>query len=344
MRIHESAKRAEAEARATRIVSSPLSARTGAGGLTPAGLTALQRAAGNAAVSRAIQEARHQHGPGCGHRSAENVQGAPPVQRSSVHEVLASSGQQLAAPLREEMETRLGADFSDVRLHTGTAAQRSAAEIGARAYTSGNHVVIGEGGGDKHTLAHELTHVIQQRQGPVAGTDTGQGLRVSDPGDRFEREAEANARQVMSAPAASLQRARAAGETSAAAQQAGAIQRMPSQAAVLRNDALDNYDQTQAEFQGNDNVPIEARLSPERLVDLLVAHMEDRRERGRTVKDLLRRMAERRWCITAGVHAGGLGGAGRGADPNRHITVNAGGRGYHVQLMANDELQNITGG
>ncbi|WP_422641191.1 DUF4157 domain-containing protein [Streptomyces glaucescens] len=72
--------------------------------------------------------------------------------------------------------------------------------MGARAYTSGSHVVLGEGGRDKETLAHELTHVIQQRQGPVSGTDNGSGLRVSDPSDRFEREAEANARRVMSAP------------------------------------------------------------------------------------------------------------------------------------------------
>jgi hypothetical protein len=95
------------------------------------------------------------------------------------------------------MESRLGADFSDVRLHTGSAARASAAEVGARAYTSGSHIVIGDGGGDKHTLAHELTHVIQQRQGPVAGTDNGAGLSVSDPGDRFERAAEANAVRVM---------------------------------------------------------------------------------------------------------------------------------------------------
>jgi ABC-type oligopeptide transport system ATPase subunit len=74
---------------------------------------------------------------------------------------------------------------------------------GTSAYTSGSHVVIGEGGGGKHTLAHELTHVIQQRQGHVAGTDNGAGLRVSDPSDRFEREAEANARAVMSRPALS---------------------------------------------------------------------------------------------------------------------------------------------
>ncbi|MFH8616334.1 DUF4157 domain-containing protein [Streptomyces sp. NPDC017979] len=347
MHINESAKRPEAHARATprpRTMPLPLSTRPGVGGLAPAELLALQRAVGNAAVSRAIQEARHQHGPGCSHQNKEGVQEAPLVQRSSVHDALASTGQPLAAPLREEMETRLGADFADVRLHTGTTAQRSAAEIGARAYTSGNHVVIGEGGDDKHTLAHELTHVIQQRQGPVAGKDNGQGLRVSEPGDRFEREAEANARRVMSASAGSLQRASAVDEASAAMKQTGPIQRMPSQASVLRNNAVTNYDQRQAEFQGNATVPVEARVSPERLVDLLVAHMNDRGERGRIVKELLRRMAERFWCITAGVHAGGLGGAGRGADPNRHITINAGGRGYHVQLMANDELQNITSG
>lgn len=95
------------------------------------------------------------------------------------------------------METRLGADFSDVRIHSDAAARSSAAEVGARAYTSGSHVVIGEGGADRHTLAHELVHVIQQRRGPVAGTDNGDSLKVSDPADRFEREAEATAQRVM---------------------------------------------------------------------------------------------------------------------------------------------------
>uniref|UniRef100_UPI000AAE28CF eCIS core domain-containing protein n=1 Tax=Streptomyces aureus TaxID=193461 RepID=UPI000AAE28CF len=99
------------------------------------------------------------------------------------------------------MESRLGADFSDVRVHNDSAARASAAEIGARAYTSDNHIVIGDGGGDRHTLAHELTHVIQQRQGPVSGTDNGSGLRVSDPSDRFDREAEANARRALSGSA-----------------------------------------------------------------------------------------------------------------------------------------------
>ncbi|POX38705.1 hypothetical protein C3486_21630 [Streptomyces sp. Ru73] len=163
----------------------------------PEAVLRLQRLAGNAAVSRAVEEARHEHGPGCGHPAADE---GPAVQRSAVHSVLGSAGRPLDEPVRTEMEARLGADFRDVRVHDDAAARRSAAEVGARAYTSGSHVVLGEGGGDRHTLAHELTHVIQQRQGPVAGTDNGQGLKVSDPSDAFERAAEANAARVMSGP------------------------------------------------------------------------------------------------------------------------------------------------
>ncbi|MFF9199474.1 DUF4157 domain-containing protein [Streptomyces sp. NPDC014779] len=144
---------------------------------------------------------RHVHGAGCGHQQAAVEQAPAAVQRSAVHDVLAGSGRPMDAPLRDEMEARLGADFSDVRIHDDSAARASAAEIGARAYTSGNNIVLGDGGGDKHTLAHELTHVIQQRQGPVAGRDQGNGLRVSDPSDRYEQEAEATAHRVMSEPA-----------------------------------------------------------------------------------------------------------------------------------------------
>ncbi len=178
--------------------------RPAAPGATPhGGLHALQRGAGNAAVVQMLRRAghafaadAHQHGPGCGHGGER-----PAVQRSAVHDVLRSAGKPLDEPTRTDMEARLGADFSDVRVHSDAAAKASAAEVGARAYTSGSHVVIGDGGADRHTLAHELTHVIQQRQGPVAGTDDGSGLKVSDPSDRFEREAEATAHRVLSGPA-----------------------------------------------------------------------------------------------------------------------------------------------
>ncbi|WP_420713821.1 DUF4157 domain-containing protein [Streptomyces sp. NRRL WC-3742] len=152
----------------------------------PLSLLALQRMIGNAAVVQRLRQAGHL---------------PPDVQRSAVPDVLRSAGRPLDSATRTEMEARLGADFGDVRIHDDTTAQRSAAEVGARAYTSGSHVVIGAGGADKHTLAHELTHVIQQRQGPVAGADNGSGLRVSDPGDTFERAAEANATRVMAGPA-----------------------------------------------------------------------------------------------------------------------------------------------
>ncbi|MDT9693030.1 DUF4157 domain-containing protein [Streptomyces sp. P9(2023)] len=171
-----------------------------------------------------MAQEEHRHGAGCGHEGT-----APPaVQRSAVHDVLRAPGRPLDTSTRTDMESRLGADFSDVRIHTGGAAKASAAEVGARAYTSGSHVVIGDGGGDAHTLAHELTHVIQQRQGPVTGTDNGSGLKVSDPSDRFEREAEANAHAVMSRPApqsSDVQRS-VAPETPAATQAEAPVQRV----------------------------------------------------------------------------------------------------------------------
>ncbi|MFF7993349.1 DUF4157 domain-containing protein [Kitasatospora xanthocidica] len=151
----------------------------------PRSIGALQRTIGNAAVVQLLRQQRESDAP---------------VQRSTVHQVLRSPGRPMAEDVRAEMEARLGADFSGVRIHDDSAAARSAAEISARAYTSGEHVVLGHGGADKHTLAHELTHVIQQRSGPVAGTDHGDGLSVSDPGDRFERAAEANAVRALSGP------------------------------------------------------------------------------------------------------------------------------------------------
>ncbi|MER5306297.1 DUF4157 domain-containing protein [Streptomyces sp. NPDC002773] len=207
---------------------------------TPAGeartglqrVLALQGIAGNAAVVQMLRRAghswaqgpepeQHRHGAGCGHQPEQ-----PSVQRSSVHDVLRSPGRPLDDATRTDMEARLGADFSDVRVHDDSAARASAAEVGARAYTSGGHVVIGEGGGDPHTLAHELTHVIQQRQGPVAGTDDGSGLSVSDPSDRFEREAEANAVRVMRATGPQLAAEPATTDTAAPTPPGGAVQRM----------------------------------------------------------------------------------------------------------------------
>lgn len=93
------------------------------------------------------------------------------------------------------MEAWLGHDLSDVRVHTGSKAKSSTEEVGARAYTVGHNVVLA-GSYDpaspatQRLMAHELTHVVQQRLGPVDGTPGPGGIRLSHPGDRFEREAE----------------------------------------------------------------------------------------------------------------------------------------------------------
>lgn len=125
--------------------------------------------------------------------------GSPSSAGPRAHDGLKDPGQPLAAPVKQEMEARLGADFTQVRVHTGSAARASTAALNAHAYTLGSDVVIGDGGADRHVLAHELTHVIQQSQGPVAGTLRGNGLRVSDPSDHDEQAAEANAARVMRA-------------------------------------------------------------------------------------------------------------------------------------------------
>jgi Domain of unknown function (DUF4157) len=104
------------------------------------------------------------------------------------------------------MEARLGSDFSNVRVHTGDQAARSAAAVSAKAYTVGNEVVFGPGYFDpaslegRQRLVHELVHVQQQRQGPVSGTDSGGGVMISDPADSFEQEAEATATRVVTSP------------------------------------------------------------------------------------------------------------------------------------------------
>ena len=82
-----------------------------------------------------------------------------------------SGGAALSGGLRGFFEPRLGADLGDVRVHTGAAAAQSAQALNARAYTVGADLHFGAGQYQpdtqpgRHLIAHELTHVLQQRQG-----------------------------------------------------------------------------------------------------------------------------------------------------------------------------------
>ncbi|MFI8252188.1 DUF4157 domain-containing protein [Streptomyces filamentosus] len=191
---------------AARLFEAAAAGRTDVVGAS--GLGALQRAVGNGAVGAMVQRSRNAADEdaegGAGGGTAGGAGG-----RSPVHDVLASGGgQPLDTAIRGDMEARMGADFSDVRIHTDAAADASAKGIGAHAYTVGNDVVFQRDAYDpaspqgRTTLAHELTHVIQQRSGPVEGTEAPGGIRVSDPSDRFEREAVSNAERVMAEPQA----------------------------------------------------------------------------------------------------------------------------------------------
>src|SRR5256714_7263553 len=141
-----------------------------------------QNTAGNATVTAALED----------------------QESSPVKDVIGSGGgSPLDRDTRGFMEGRLGADFGDVRVHTAAKASDSARSVQAHAYTVGNDVVFQSGryepesDSGKRMLAHELTHVVQQRSGPVAGTPAPGGIKVSHPSDTFEQAAESSADRVM---------------------------------------------------------------------------------------------------------------------------------------------------
>jgi hypothetical protein len=76
---------------------------------------------------------------------------------------IAAPGRPLGGDVRAEMERRFGHDLGPVRVHEGPAAAASARDLGARAYAVGRHVVVGDDAAGPDVLAHELTHVLQQR-------------------------------------------------------------------------------------------------------------------------------------------------------------------------------------
>ncbi|MFL6621161.1 MAG: DUF4157 domain-containing protein [Sulfurifustis sp.] len=83
-------------------------------------------------------------------------------------------GQTLAPDVRSHMESRFGADFSDVRVHADGDAAVSARALDAKAYTYGNHLVFGAGqyAPESHSgrrlIAHELAHTVQHTRGAPA--------------------------------------------------------------------------------------------------------------------------------------------------------------------------------
>jgi hypothetical protein len=99
--------------------------------------------------------------------------------------------------VRRQMEPLTGDSLRDVRVHDDSIADGLARSVQARAFATGRDLFFARGeyrpgtaSGD-WLLAHELTHAAQQRGAAPSGP-----LRVSEPGDRFERDAERTAREA----------------------------------------------------------------------------------------------------------------------------------------------------
>jgi hypothetical protein len=147
----EKERRGEATAAEPKAVRQPIKSTA------VAGVSALQRAAGNRAVEGLLYSGTGGDSAGAG--------GVPSI----VAEVLGSGrGDPLDQATRESMESRFGEDFSQVRVHTTAEASESAEAVNALAYTVGNDVVFGTGQytprspGGEGLLVHELGHVMQQ--------------------------------------------------------------------------------------------------------------------------------------------------------------------------------------
>ena len=95
----------------------------------------------------------------------------------------------------------LRADFSQVRVNTGTRAQETAKFLGAKAFTVGQSISFGAGQyapeshEGKHLLAHELTHVVQQVSG-VRRADTPVQRSVTATSEVLQRATHAAAGQA----------------------------------------------------------------------------------------------------------------------------------------------------
>ena len=125
----------------------------------------------------------------------------------TVRRALDTPGELLREDLAAPMERRLGHSFRDVRVHSDAMAATSARALGADAYTIGHDIVFGAGQyqpatpAGQETLAHELSHVVQQRgSSPVAG-----GMLTVDASATAEDEARRVAAQTRAATGDGIQ-------------------------------------------------------------------------------------------------------------------------------------------
>jgi hypothetical protein len=112
-------------------------------------------------------------------RDAEQNSGLPPVTDDIESQIDSSrgSGSSLPDNARGFFESRMDADFSGVRIHTGGDSDQLNRSLDARAFTTGSDIFFRDGeynpdsNDGRELLAHELTHVVQQNAAPQRKAD-----------------------------------------------------------------------------------------------------------------------------------------------------------------------------
>ena len=154
----------------------------------------LMSALGNAGVQRLLHGVQRQE------------DGSGPVDEQVAGSIQAKrgTGQSLDESTRRDLEPALGASFEDVRVHTDAESDSLNRAVNAEAFTTGRDIFFRSGNYNpgssdgRKLLAHELTHVVQQRTAPPQDDMT-----VSSPQDESEQEASHVADSLGSAGAAS---------------------------------------------------------------------------------------------------------------------------------------------
>ncbi|WP_437765359.1 DUF4157 domain-containing protein [Sorangium sp. So ce281] len=174
-----------------------------AASLAPARMTA-KEAAGVALQRRAAFSS--------GRDGARQDRGEP-GQRAGAGVPAPTAGRAMPEAVRERMESAFSADFSDLRIHPGSA---RATALGALAYTQGSDIHVAPGhwapetGRGQELLGHEIAHVVQQREGRVRATAQTQGVALNDE-PALEREADELAQKAVKASTEPAQRRTTAG-------------------------------------------------------------------------------------------------------------------------------------
>lgn len=133
-------------------------------------VTQLQQSLGNTHMQRLVQQIQSQKG----------------------------KGQPLPPPVSFKMGAAFKHDFSNVRLHSDAAAAELSAELGARAFTSGEDIFLSKNGlqpglaSGERLIAHELTHVVQQEQ-----TAQLSPTKITQPTEIAEIEADEAAKRLV---------------------------------------------------------------------------------------------------------------------------------------------------